>query len=165
MDSAIPDELAVISPLLRGLACWYVNSGGAAGPTFQLALGGKRPRSVPLTNCAHPEAFRNFEGEAGLYVWCAWRLDGPDRPVTSWDDSDASIEAGLVQLIGNKIEAVEISPPAWELTVRWSNSLCLRVFCDHVPGDPSFDGNWDVQTQSFSIEVGPGVQFRVDRRD
>lgn len=164
MNKNIPEELARLIPSLKGLECWYVSCGGAAGSTFQLSLGGKVRRPVPLKNPAHSEEFRQFEGEAGLYVWCAWRLDGSDGPLTSWDDTEESIEAGLAQLIGSRIDSVEVVPPAWDMNLKFSNSLWLHVFCDHVPGDPSFEGNWDLRTQNVSIAVGPGTEYTTELR-
>jgi hypothetical protein len=164
MNEKIPAELAGIIPSLEGLECWYVSAGGAAGSTFQLTLGGKFRRRLPLKNAGHTEEFRQFEGELSLFVWCAWRLDGTDNPLTSWDDTSESVKTGLEKLIGCRIDTVELIPPAWDMTIRFSNSLSLRVFCDHVPGEPSFDGNWDVRTHKMSIAVGPGTQIRVEPR-
>jgi hypothetical protein len=164
MNKNIPEELARLISSLKGLECWYMGCGGAAGSTFHLDLGGKVRRPVPLKNPAHSEEFRQFEGEVGLDVWCAWRLDGADGPVTSWDDTIEAVQAGLEKLVGSRIDTVEVVPPAWDMNIKFSNSLCLRVFCDHVPGEPSFDGNWDVRTQDMSIAIGPGTQYRIEHR-
>src|SRR5437763_16523148 len=101
--------------LVQGLRCWYVSCGGAAGPTFELALGGKVPRRIPHKNPAHAEEFRRFEGEANLLVWCSWRLDGPDCPLTSSDDSPRAVIDGLERLVGVHVESVVVTPPAWDL--------------------------------------------------
>jgi len=164
MSKNIPAELTGLLPSLKGLECWHVSCGGAAGSTFQLTLGGRVRRPLPLKNPGHSEEFRQFEGEVGLFVWCTWRLDGTDGPVTSWDDTEESVEAGLGKLIGSRIDNIEVIPPAWDMNIKFSNSLCLRVFCDHVPGEPSYDGNWDVRTQNVSIAVGPGAQYRTEPR-
>ncbi len=164
MSKNIPAELAELLPSLKGLECWYVSCGGAAGSTFQLTFGEKVRRPLPLRNSGHSEEFRQFEGEVGLFVWCAWRLDSPDGPVTSWDDAEGSVEAGLGKLMGSRIGSIEVIPPAWDMNITFSNLLCLRVFCDHVPGEPSYDGNWDVRTQNLSIAVGPGTQYRTEPR-
>ena len=164
MIKSLPEELARSLSALKGLECWYVSCGGAAGSTFELVFGGKVRRPIPLKNVAHSEEFRQFEGELGLFVWCAWRLDAADGPVTSWDDTNESVDAGLAKLKGSRVEAVEVIPPAWDINVKFSNSLLLHVFCDHVPGDPSFDGNWDLRTPNMSIAVGPGTQYKVEVR-
>jgi hypothetical protein len=149
---------------LRGLRCWYVSSGGAAGSTFELALGNKVPRPVLLKNPTVTEEFRHFEGEANLLVWCAWRLDGVDAPLTSWDDTPANVQTHLGHLVGAAVEAVTIVPPAWELTIRFSGNLTLRVFCDHVPPEPSFDGNWELWRSDVALLVGPGARYVVEAR-
>src|SRR6184192_3680783 len=114
MNKNIPEELARLIPSLKGLECWYVSCGGAAGSTFELVLGGKVRRPVPLKNPGHTEEFRQFGGEVSLFVWCAWRLDDLDGPVTSWDDTKESVEAGLTKLIGSRVDSVEVFPPPWD---------------------------------------------------
>jgi hypothetical protein len=158
MDTNGHPDLKTLVGSLRGLRCWYVSTGGAVGPTFQLALGGKVPRRRPLRNPAHSEEYRQYEGEANLLVWCAWRLDGPDAPVTSWDDTEASVAAGLGKLVGATVESVEVAPPAWDMTLRFSDDLTLRVFCDHVPGAPSLEGNWELHRHDIIVAVGPGAR-------
>jgi hypothetical protein len=165
MDPNTNHELATLVRNLEGLTCWYVSSGGAAGSTFQLALGGKIPRSRPLTNPAHPEEYRRFEGEANLLVWCAWRLDGEDRPLTSWDDSSETVSQELGRLAGLRVEAVALARPAWDLALRFSGGLHLQLFADHVPGDPSFDGNWEVWLPQVAAFVGPGAAYVIEPRD
>jgi hypothetical protein len=164
MHKDIPGELASLVGSIRGLECWYVSSGGAACSTFALSFGAKIRRPVPIKNPAHSEEFRHFEGELNLLVWCAWRLDGPDAPLTSWDDADESISAQLTKLIGATVESVELIQPAFDLVINFSNALCLRVFCDHVPGEPSFDGNWDLTAHDEIVSVGPGAKISVENR-
>ncbi len=158
-------ELNALVGSLRGLRCWYVSCGGCTLPTFQLALGEKVPRDAPLRNDKHSEEFRNFEGEANLLVWCSWRLDGADRPVTSSDDTGEAIVRELNGLLNAHVESILLTPPAWDLTVRFSNGLDLRVFCDHVPGDPSFDGNWELWRRDVSVVAGPGERLDIESRE
>jgi hypothetical protein len=161
----LPADVQKLGPSLRGLECWYVSTGGAAGSTFQLALGDKVRRTSPLKNRAHSSEFREFEGTVSLLVWCAWRLDGSDSPVTSWDDVDHNVETGLRRLIGSRIESFDVMPPAWDLSIAFSNGLTLRVFCDHVPGDPSFEGNWDMRLRAVTYSFGPGARYAVNEGD
>ncbi len=164
MENSIPEEIGRVIPSLKGLECWYVSCGGAAGSTFELALGHKVRRPVPLTNPAHSHEFRGFGGEVSIIVWCAWRLDCPEGPLTSWDDKQESVEKGLTMLIGSRIDSFDLVPPAWDLNVKFSNALYLRIFCDHVPGEPSFDGNWDLSTQNVVIAFGPGTKYTVEEQ-
>src|SRR5438876_1038613 len=106
VDTAHARE-AVIQTLL-GKPCWYVSCGGSAGPTFELALGEKVPREHVLGNRAHSEDFRRFEGEANLLVWCTWRLDAADRPLSSSDDTDAGIKRELTRIVGSVVEHVTV---------------------------------------------------------
>lgn len=148
---------------IAGLECWYV-SAGAVGASFEMALGRKIAREEPLKNPTHSAEFRRFEGEANLLVWCSWRLDDLHQPLTSSDDTAESLQRELNRLVGAQVRHVAVQPPAWDMTITFSNDLTLRVFCDHLPGDPSFDGNWEVAFENTSLYVGPGAQVEIEPR-
>lgn len=145
------------------LPCWHVSCGGAVGSSFQLALGQKIPRNIPGTNPNHPEAFRLFEGEANLLVWCSWRLDGPQGPLTSSDDSLENITGFLPKLQGEKLFRIIADSPGWDATLPFSEGFKLHLFCDRV-GDASFDGNWEIWTQDLAAFVGKGSQLEFEER-
>jgi hypothetical protein len=149
---------------LGGLRCWYVACGGAAGPSFSLAFGEKVPRAAALTNPAHSEEYRRYEGEANVLVWCSWRLDGPEGPLTSSDDTADGIQRGLARLRGAKVRRVSLTDKTWDLRVTFGNRLKLTVFCDHVPGDPSFDGNWELWLRDQALIFGPGKRWTLEER-
>ncbi len=151
--------------MLVGLDCWYVASGGKhVGSTFSLAFGARIPRKFPSKNIAHSDEFRNYDGEANLLVWCTWRLDGKDAPVTSSDDTEQNIKMGLAGLVGSKIEDVLVEHPAWDLRLLFFPFHQLRVFSDHVPGSPSFDGNWELHTINGSYYFGPGTKMDLESK-
>jgi len=158
-------DLPSLVRALQGLPCWYVSCGGCTMPSFQLALGNKVPRQTPLKNPAQSEEFRCFEGEVNLLVWCSWRLDGIDAPLTSSDDVEVSVVSRLSQLIGASVTNAATVAPAWDLNLDFSNGLRLCVFCDHVPGEPSFDGNWELWQRNLTAFVGPGARCAIERRD
>jgi hypothetical protein len=162
MTHPIPQELAAIVAQLEGLKCWHVGTGGAVGSTFLLALGERTPRSIPLRNQAHSDEFPYNKGSASILIWCAWRLDDAAGPITSWDDADDGVARGLAQVVGTKITSIEIEPPCWDATITFSTGLRLHVFCDHVPGEPSFDGNWQFSTPDAQVAFGPGARYQVD---
>ena len=165
MTNTTPDINAKLKKMLLGLDCWYVAAGGKhVGSTFSLAFGARIPRKFPLTNNSHSDEFRNYEGEARLLVWCTWRLDGMDAPVTSSDDTEQNIVVGLARLVQSKIVDVLIEHPAWDLRLLFSPFLQLRVFCDHVPGSPSFDGNWEIHGVNDSYYFGPGTAMGLESR-
>lgn len=165
MTDATPDINATLRKMLVGLDCWYVAAGGKnVGSTFSLAFGARIPRKFPSNNVAHSDEFRNYEGEANLLVWCTWRLDGIDATVTSSDDTEQNILMGLAGLVESKIVDVLVEHPGWDLRLLFSPFHQLRVFCDHVPGSPSFDGNWEMHTLNEIYSFGPGTIMGLESR-
>lgn len=144
-----------------GLECWYVAAGkGATGTTFSLALGDKILRDRPLINTKLSEEYRRFKASVSLLVWCAWRLDGDEAPETSWDDSDDRFSVVLDGLVGSRVIEANIALPAWDLQLTFSPYRRMHVFCDHVPGEPSIDINWELfDAKGRSMHFGPGAQF------
>ncbi|MCW8137502.1 MAG: hypothetical protein KIT58_01190 [Planctomycetota bacterium] len=164
--SAVPSDRRRVLRALAGKPCWHVSAGPGVGSTFQLALGAKVPRARPLANPAQPAAYRKFEGECALMVWCAWRLDGARGPVVSSDAKDVVVDRLLTRALrGRTVERARITVPlAWDLEVAFDRGLVLRVFCDHLPGDPSFDGNYEVVLPDRELAVGPGKKWEVVER-
>ena len=161
MQISNTDARITIADALFGQECWYASCGGSAGAAFELALGKKMARKYPIKNPAHSQEFRNFEGTTSLFVWCTWRLDDSEAPVTSSDDENSSVIAGLNQLVGHRISNMDIRTKGMDASITFSNGYTLSIFCDHVPGAPSFDGNWEVVTQAsiVAIEVGSHVSI------
>ncbi|MCI0642471.1 MAG: hypothetical protein L0Y72_02350 [Gemmataceae bacterium] len=149
---------------LQGKNCWYVSCGGSAGTSFELALGAKLPRRHVFKNRENPTEFDKYEGESNLLVWCTWRLDGPNGPVASSDNLSNKMLKVLRSLAGARVKNVNIEKPGWDIRLEFSNRLTLRVFCDHLPGDPTFDGNWDLFTQDRVISIGVGSKCEVESR-
>ena len=144
------------------LECWYVSAGRGVGSSFDLALGGKVPRAVPLRNPTAPDEFRENEPEASLLVWCTWRLDGRDSPIASSDLSSDAVRDALQVLIGQKVVSVEATPPAWDLSVTFDSGATLRIFCDHIPPDPTIDSNWELRVRGGELAVGSGYKFELN---
>lgn len=148
--------------LLREKKCWYVSDG--VGTTFQLALGKKCLRAAPLLNKCQSAHFRKFEGEVNLLIWCAWRLETKTKILTSSDDAVASVAHNLRRIAGQVVTNVEVALPSWDIMLEFSNRLLLHVFCVHVPGTPSFDGNWYLTTPDTLYCAGPGASFTSEPR-
>ena len=147
---------------LVGRRCWYVSAGGKVGATFSLAFGDRVLRKTPLANECHTEEFRRYEGEANVYIWCTWRIDTPLEPLSSSDDSDENIESVLHSLVGCTVTSVNVDMPGWDLHLEFSSGVVLNVFCDHVPREPSFDGNWELHSQDLVLYFGPGARVEVE---
>lgn len=165
MVTTNPDLIYDSLNSIVSLNCWYISTGGAAGSTFHMAFGRKKPREILLKNDAHSQEFRENQGEVELYVWCAWRLDSSEKPIVSWDQKNTTIDHELNRLVGEKIIGVKTYAPAWDLEITFSNSLILRIFSDHLPDDHSFDGNWEVVSSLGALNVGPGNKWEFVKNE
>jgi hypothetical protein len=158
-----PVDVSAALNSVVGLECWFVNT-GVFGGSCSLSLGDRVRRREPLKNVEHPPEFREFEGEATLFVWCPWRLDGTDEPLTSSDDGYDKLRHEMEALTGSTVVQAETSHPAWDLTLTFSCGKTLRVFCNFVPGEPSWDGNWDLAFTEWALSVGPGAKTLIEPR-
>ena len=164
MNTSSEQVLAILKPALRKV-CWHVSVGGCTLPTFSLAIGGKAKRDRALRNPAQPVAFRKYEPEVSLFVWCAWRLDRGDLVEASNDGSASEITRGLKRLVGKSVVKIEITPPAWDLALHFDDCFRLTVFCNHAGKKPSFKGNWQAKVQHTRVFVGPGTKLEVAHSD
>jgi hypothetical protein len=164
MEKTINELICEIINAFRCKKCWYASCGGVAGATFALALGRKIRRINPLKNKSHSDDYRQYEGEVNLYVWCTWRLDSKEGPITSSDDSKKGIAKALDQLLGKKVTDIRVDIPCWDLHVMFSDGLSLHVFCDHLQNKPSFDGNWEVWLRQKAVFFGPGSKHEIQIR-
>jgi hypothetical protein len=162
MDQPLLKDLKRYLSYIVNLECWYVNAGSGVGSSFSISLGKKVPRKFPLKNPKQSEEYRKYEGEAKLLIWCSWRLDSKIAPIASSDEGSTVIESSLKILIGKKILAVEVFEPALDLCIACSEDLQLHVLCDHIPGNPSFDGNWDIKVRDTLISAGPGFKLEKE---
>lgn len=169
---------AEIRAALLGKKCWhgYVS----AGNTFQIALGRKVARSreetearlrVRARRAAHDvrgskreNEFTRFAGESNLLVWCSWRLDRRNGPLTSWDGEAEQCEAGICRLVGRTVKSVDIGA-GWDLRLAFSGELLLTVFPDHVGEAASFDGNWEVWRKDQAYLIGTDLACEVIDRE
>jgi hypothetical protein len=148
-----------------GLPCWRAYT--SAGNSPALLLGRRIERSIADAMKSHPrwkslppDSDRFFTAEVYLIIWCSWRLDGDLEPRSSSDDAEDSAHAAIGELVGTSLQSAKVSMPAGDLELLFSNGQCLRAFCDHVPGNPSFDGNWELRVQRSHAMVGPGAICR-----
>lgn len=142
---------------LAGEKCWHVSAGGASAPSFLLVLGGKIPRDNVLQNPAQPDEFRRNRGSVELLVWCSWRLQGPSSVLASSDQENGT--ALLGDLTGQTIGAVTSLPPAWDLSIQFSDGRQLAVFCDHLEAGSPIETNWELWTNGKHLIAGPGARL------
>lgn len=162
MSNEVPLEIQHNIKEIVNLKCWYVNAGRGVGSSFSISLGNKIPRKMPLRNSFHTEEYRKYEGEVNLLIWCTWRLEHMGNPILSSDDDDEKIEKILGVLVGKEVITVDVFPPVWDLRILFSDDYRLNVFCDHLPGNPSFNGNWDLKIKNKILFAGPGKEWGVE---
>ena len=156
-----------------GKTIWHVGTSELAGSTFSLGMGRKlRFRNVPRTNAHDSNAKKRkailsrVQPEGKLLIWCTWRLDSRRHPLTSSDDIDQVLRSKLKRhLVGKRVSGIEIVRPAYDLRITLAGGLALTIFCDHVPGDPSFDGNWQMRVRNETVAVQPGGVILLSESD
>jgi len=152
-------DVSAVASRLLGMPIWFVNAGGAASTSFSLSLGAKKARAVPLKNASVSQEFREFEGEATLYVWCTWRLESKDAAASSDQEIEQFVPL-LTSLVGQTVTGVEVVGRFSDLIIE-AGDCRLQVFCDHVPPEPSFESNWELIVPPASVVVGPGFQIEL----
>jgi hypothetical protein len=160
---ALPDVKERLSAL-NGVGCWDVAAGGSAGSRFLLDLGGMRRLPRPVSISPRTKYVEIYEGEFILFVRSSWRLDGPSRHICSSDVPAESIGKDLRILIGKTILSIEVTSPAWDLRIAFSDDLSLTVFCDYVAGDEN-EHNRHVVLREEWLFAGPGYEMRTEPRD
>ena len=165
MVAATFDEFHNYLTLLVGKSCCHVFAGGSAGSRLSLSLGEEKREQPSAARALQGLEYPECEGEIGLFVKSAWRLDGPSAPVSSSDEDTEAIGRAVTVLAGEKILNVELFEPAWDLCITFTGDLQLRVFCDRVTGDPGFDYNWHVGQEGTLIAAGPGYRLQIEHRD
>ena len=139
--------------------CWYVAAGGCTGSVFKLYLGDKIPREKPVENDRLGEQARLYEPEYDIMVYCAWRLDGPDGPITSWlepNEIDGSMVNGLNKLTGESVERIQIFLPVGDMEVEFSGGKTMKIFCDATAATDR-TSNWFVHgPNGFSVDAKSG---------
>lgn len=159
----VPPEILSRLADVQGKSCWHVGAGGLVGSSFSLALGTKVRRTRPLRNAAETDEAKYFEGEFRFLVWCTWRLEGRDGPLSSSDQESGNIVPGLDNLHGKTLIEATVQPPAWDLCLRFSDDIRLLAFCDHLPGDASIEQNWELWHGNEALLIGPGYAWKVQR--
>ena len=162
MPANLPQHIAFLLSKIEGTRCWYASSGGCVGSSFQLALGDKIPRPGMLANNTQTDEYRRYEGEIGILVWCAWRLDRLNGSATSWDSDEPTIENGLKPLVGSRIEKIDVDVNSWDAIIKLFDGLTLNIFCDHISTESSFDGNWELWVRDTLCAFGPGSANKIE---
>jgi hypothetical protein len=113
-----------------GHDCWGVIAGKSS--VVGLHIGPKLKRAQPVQNPLLSAELREYDGQYGIMIMCAWRLDTPTEVVAGSGDPAAGgpTSTGLDRITGKRITAIAIAPPAMDLVVSFEGDLTLKVFCD-----------------------------------
>ena len=94
-----------------------------------------------------------------IRIETGWRIDATDRAIVGSEDERAKLKAALLGLTGCVIEAVEVTVPAFDLRLSFSNGQLLCAFSLHIDSD-AYE-NWTVLgLDGLAVVSGPGCQLR-----
>ncbi|MCC6739916.1 MAG: hypothetical protein IT452_12785 [Planctomycetia bacterium] len=147
-----------------GQRCWHV-AAGAIGYAFSAEFGDKVGRDRPLLgklSGPSPDEFELFKGYASLMIWCPWRLDGNEAPISSSAEDRGLIERKLQSLIGRTVQKATVISTALDLLIEFDAGLKLRVFSEYT-ADVDLGHNWSCHLGTAQCIAGPGVQWRICR--
>ncbi len=148
--------------LLVSKECWSFIAGPGTGSFVTLDFGPKVPRRTPLKNKTLTQEQREYRGEISLFVECSWRIDsGTEVVCSSQDDNEPGGEMlqGLKLLTGEKVEEVNVFPPALDLVLKLTGGFSLRLFCDQTNED-----NYSLFSQNSVFVVGGCGKLRREAR-
>lgn len=136
---------------LIGKECWGIVQ--SSGSYISFDFGGKIPRKVPVDNENLSEDVRNFESEYSFFILCVWRIDSQNEVIFgSWTEYEI-VKENINDIIGQKITKIELSEPAFDLSITFSNNLKLVIFCDQTNVEDSND-NYNFFTPEIIYTVG-----------
>lgn len=157
-DPQLVTEFEAALQKLVGLECWSVVGGKPHSTLATFDFGQKIARKHPLHYRQLSKEQRSFYGERSLVTcFCPWRVETPDTVIGSWTeqgDNGAPLVNPLENLIGLTVERVELTRPALDLTLTFSNDLTLRLFCDQTNEQDGGDNYiYFAPDRSYSVEL------------
>lgn len=160
------DMLKQMVILLTGKSCWSAIGAGAAGSNMLLEFGDRVPLRTPSVNPHLSPLQRTYEGELGLFVECAWRLEAHNHVIVgSGDDSrsDGPISTKLNLVVGQSVTSAALAEGAPDLAVSFTDGLVLKVFCDQGSEEDGWD-NYSLRVGDTIVVVGTQGRIRVETR-
>lgn len=166
------EDISLLGDLV-GQSCWSAAAGLDREWLVVLDIGERMRRSLRLANPALSFVQRTYEGSHAVVVEGCWRIDGPNQVVVSCLDVRTPtdrLQAGLDELKGRPVTAIEAAPPAHDLAVHFEGGFCLRAFVleplpppavsvpegDRPPAPPPLPkASWTVFTPRGTVRAGP----------
>lgn len=147
---------------LNGKICWSI-IGGSERSDISIKFGKKIPRKKPIPNIHLTDDEKLYEGEYSFLIECTWRLESNDKVLHSWMDASPQnklLQKRLKRLINSKVKKVEVSLPFYDLSIYFSNSLCLKIFCDQTTDE--YD-NYSFYTPGKVYTVGCCSKLKFEK--
>ncbi len=152
---------------LIGRRIWAASGGPSTGSVIAIEIGDRRERQLPLSNPRISEELRRYEGEFGLFITCAWRLEVAQTVVCgseSRNESDGEIAGGIDRLVGRTITQIDVDERALDFALILDRGEArLSVFCDVVDGD-AWQENYHLTLADWLLIVGPRSILRREER-
>lgn len=162
MRKTITAEFIASLNRLVGQVCWGFAAGKGTGSVISLDIGEKVLRESPLKNPHLTAKQRKYKAEFDLFIQCAWRLESKTQVICgAWDDNSegGDMLEGLQRLVGQAINSIKVSKPAFDLAVNFNNGLVLRIFCEQT-NQAEMEDNYSVFLPNTIYVVGNRSQLR-----
>ena len=113
---------------ITGSPCWGIVA--CDGNPLSLHFGKKilRVRTIKNEHLTHEE--QKYEGEYGLFIKCAWRLDAEDKVLCGALSEHHEMFEELESLRGQIVRRVKLDFPAYDLHINFKSGHTLHIFCN-----------------------------------
>ena len=140
-------ELEIGLRSMVGKKCWGTFGGYGTGSRFVISCGAyvKDP-DMMLRSELLLESDPVVNGEYGLFIECAWRIDSAHEVLVSGqallmrgstEFNMQAIEATQV-LVGREITGCSLGHPGLDMNLEFGEDLTLRIFCDQTRDDDNY---------------------------
>jgi len=129
---------------LIGKPLWATVAGVGTGSILGLKFGKKIKKARPSNNPHLSRSARYYDGEFGMMVYCAWRVEKDSNIVCGSMDSNESgglMVEGIKVLHNKRVRAIHIGKIP-DLCIDFDGGLKLRLFCDTGTRGKKSDDVW-----------------------
>lgn len=117
---------------LVGKKCWGIVEGKGTGSVITFCFGEKILREKPVGNENLSEEVQNFDSEFSVFVECVWRVDSEHEVIFgAWTEHEI-VRREINKILNQTIDKIDLSEPAFDVKIIFSNGLQLKIFCDQT---------------------------------
>jgi hypothetical protein len=155
--------------LVKGKTCWGVLAGFPNASYIHLHFGERIEREKIIKNNNLPYDLDKYNGEYHIGIFCTWRLQRDNRPITGSCESnkvDGPLVKGIQNLINKTVSSIEIIDECGDLKIKFGD-LCLNVFCNYTGNEDEDyciqeDSNWNLTYKGdIIVEVECGCKINT----